>query len=318
MKKLIVGVFGLAFANFTFAQQQVLVHFNPLFEGASLGLNQLVSTPGGEDYHLEHHKFYCSRIEVIHDGGQTMRLDTNKVYLVDITSPWIDLGSLPVTNIEGVRFGVGVPEYLNHSDINLYPEEHPLSYQSPSMFWGWSAGYMHMIIGGRFDGNNDGTPETTFELHNLGDDNYFSKEILMPATAYPNDMQLITVNWNVNEWMNGIVPSVVEVSHSAAGVNATIMYNVVDSDVFTSPQNASIATIDPQAVTIIYQENKVLVGLPDADVYNYQLFSTDGKLVDAQNNLTQQFSLESAPSGSYILKLNNSKGAQITRTVLMP
>ncbi|MFY7990360.1 MAG: MbnP family protein [Fluviicola sp.] len=318
MRKTLLGIFGAALATTSIAQQQVLVHFNPLFEGASIGLNQIVATPGGEDYHLEHHKFYCSRLEIVHDGGQTTRIDTNTVFLVDITSPWLDLGTLPVTNIEGIRFGVGVPEYLNHSDINLYPEVHPLSYQSPSMFWGWSAGYMHMIIGGRFDSNNDGTPETTFELHNLGDDNYFTKEILMPATAHPNDVQILTVNWNLDEWMNGIVPSVVEVSHSSVGVNATIMYNVVDSDVFTSPQNASLGTIDPQTILITYQSGNVVVALPDADLYNFALYSSDGKLVESKVGVTQQFSLESAPTGSYILKLVNSKGEQTTRTVLMP
>lgn len=318
MKKFLLGLVGLTLSGMCVAQQHVYLHFNPLFEGASIGLNQVVSTPGGEEYHLEHHKFYCSRVEIIHDGGQTTRLDTNTVFLVDITSPWVDLGNLSVTNIEGVRFGVGVPEYLNHLDINQYPETHPLSYQTPSMFWGWSSGYMHMIIGGRFDGNNDGTPETIFELHNLGDANYFNKEIIMPATIHPNNTQILTVNWNVNEWMNGIVPSVVEVSHSAAGVNATIMYNVVDSDVFTSPQNASIGVIDPQSLIISYHAGNVHVGLPDSDVYEFALYSADGKLIQSNRGISETIVLDSAPAGSYILKLINSKGEQTTRTLLMP
>jgi hypothetical protein len=318
MKKLLLWIVGLTVSSVSFSQQQVYINFNPLFGGSALGLNQVVSSPGGEDYFLEHHKFYCSRLEIIHDGGQTTRIDTNTVYLVDITSPWLDLGTLPVTNIEGVRFGVGVPEYLNHLDINQYPEMHPLSYQTPSMFWGWSSGYMHMIIGGRFDSNNDGTPETIFELHNLGDENYFTKEILMSATAHPNNVQILTVNWNVDEWMNGIVPSVVQVTHSAIGANATIMYNVVDSDVFTAPQNASLGTIDPQSILITYQSGNIIVALSDTDIYNYAIYSSDGKLVESKVGVTQQFSLGSAPAGSYILKLVNSKGEQVSRTVLMP
>ena len=52
------------------------------------------------------------------------------------------------------EFTVGVPARFNTQqgteamDISLYPETHPLSYQSPSMYWGWSFGYMYMIIGG--------------------------------------------------------------------------------------------------------------------------------------------------------------------------
>jgi hypothetical protein len=318
MKSLLVGIAGVFLAYTSIAQQQVLVHFNPLFEGGAIGLNQVVSTPGGEEYYLDHHKFYCSRLEIIHDGGQITRLDTNTVFLVNITEPWLDLGTHAVTNIEGIRFGIGVPQYLNHLDINQYPERHPLSYQTPSMFWGWTAGYMHMIIGGRFDSNNDGTPETIFELHNMGNHNYFTKEILMPATSYPNNTQLITVNWNVDEWMNGIVPSVVEVSHAASGVNDTIMYNIVDSDVFTSPQNASLGTIDPKTILIMYQSGNVVVGLPDADLYNFALYSSDGKLIESRSGVSHQFSLEAAPTGSYILKLMNSKGEQTSRTVLMP
>lgn len=315
--KTILVLLGLCSTVMLHAQQTVKVHFNPLFEGASLGLNQTVSTPGGEDYFLEHHKFYFSRIAIVHDGGQILHLDTNLVFLVDIVNPWVDLGALNVSVIEGIHFGVGVPQYLNHSDINQFPEEHPLSYQSPSMFWGWSAGYMHMIIGGRYDSNNDGSPETTFELHNLGDENYYSKAILLPATSYPNDVQLLTINWNVNEWMNGITPSVVEISHSSIGANATIMFNVVDSDVFTAPQNAGVSTFETKDLIVYYQENKIQVILPDAGLYHYELFGADGKIVQTASGLSQTFQLEPEKAGAYILQVSNSKGERVSKTVLM-
>jgi hypothetical protein len=34
-----------------------------------------------------------------------------------------------------------------------------LSFQTPSMYWGWQAGYMHMILGGYADDNGDGSLE---------------------------------------------------------------------------------------------------------------------------------------------------------------
>jgi hypothetical protein len=122
------------------AQKDVYVYFRPLFQNAAFGLNQQVQSENGNVFELEHMKFYMSEIEIIHDGGQVIVFDSINVRLVDITSPYVFLGNLPITNLEGIRFGVGVPAEINHLDIAKYPEDHPLSFQTPSMHWGWNAG----------------------------------------------------------------------------------------------------------------------------------------------------------------------------------
>ena len=176
MKKLLV-ILGFLGVNSLFAQMNVFVSLTPRVEGQQVEMHTTVIGLDGKAIELDHFDYYLSNIVLVHDGGQELVLP-QEVYLIEPDNHVIYLGYLNVSNIEEIRFGVGVPSNLNTIsgedaiDISTYPVGHPLSFQDPAMHWGWSAGYMHMIIGGEVDSNDDGTTNTYFELHNLGNNNY--------------------------------------------------------------------------------------------------------------------------------------------------
>jgi hypothetical protein len=169
----------------------------------------------------------------------------NQVFLIEPTSFTIYLGFLNVTVIEQINAFVGVPSNLNTSsgtdaiDITQYPSNHPLSFQEPSMYWGWTSGYMHMIIGGNVDENADGSFETLFELHNLGDVNYrgFSLPVIQTQTA--SNQVDIYLNCQVDQWVKDISLSTAGVSHGTTGLNLEIMKNVETEPVFVQALTAS-------------------------------------------------------------------------------
>jgi hypothetical protein len=84
----------------------------------------------------------------------------------------IPLGSYSVTSIESVKFYIGIQEPTNNEDPSLYSVDHPLGPKSPSMHWGWTAGYRFVAYEG-FGGSGF---SQNFQLHGLGNENYFEIE----------------------------------------------------------------------------------------------------------------------------------------------
>ena len=112
--------------------------------------------------------YYISKIKLTYDGGQSTTLDTTYI-MVDARKPVNQLlGNFSFTTLESIEFGVGVDFAANHSDITLYPQNHPLSYQNPSMHWGWAAGYRFIA----FEGLTGTGMSQVWQLHALGNKNY--------------------------------------------------------------------------------------------------------------------------------------------------
>ena len=137
----------------SWAQKNVFLNINPLFNSSTLQMGTILTHSSGESYTLDHFDYYVSDVIITHDGGQ-VSIALDDVYLVEPDNHTLYLGSLSLENIEQVEFTIGVPDRLNtqqgseSADISTYPETHPLSFQLPSMYWGWQFGYMPMIIGG--------------------------------------------------------------------------------------------------------------------------------------------------------------------------
>jgi hypothetical protein len=239
MKRFLL-VFSLFGTTALMAQMNVFLSLTPRVEGQQVSMLSVVNGIDGKAIMLDHFDYYLSNIVLIHDGGQELVLP-QEVYLIEPDNFVVYLGYLNVVSIEEIRFGVGVPSNLNTIagadaiDISAYPEGHALSFQDPAMHWGWSAGYMHMIIGGEVDSNDDGTPNTYFELHNLGNNNYTNVSMPIVATqAYPDQLD-IHIDCNVDVWLTGVNLSTAGILHGTSGVNAFVLKNVEVEPVFTQP-----------------------------------------------------------------------------------
>ena len=171
MKRFLLAIFALSTIS-SFSQTDVALRINHKLGVSDFALNQTAQNNLGQDFQTTRLEYYLSQITIVHDGGMETSVPIDTIALVnpgDEVSTLIPLGNYAVTNIEHVQFYIGVPSPTNNEDPSLYPSGHPLALQSPSMHWGWAAGYFFLAM----EGDAGSGFGTGFELHALDNANYF-------------------------------------------------------------------------------------------------------------------------------------------------
>jgi len=306
MKKGLVLLFAMLGTLTTQAQDSIFAKIVFHNQGQPFQLNEVITAQNGTDYSIESLAFFMSRVQLVHDGGQVTVLDTNEVFYVNYNEPVVFLGMHDITTLESIRFGVGVPPYLNHLDISQYPEGHPLSFHTPVMHWGWSAGYMHMAMNGYGDDNNDGTPTAIYQLNCLGDQNYHRVYVETGMTAYPNNIQHIVIICNIDEWLRGSDPATTGAAHGDTGVNETVMDNPLNFPVFVSPANVSLSEKEQLPVVVAQSGKNVTLTWGDAKAGSYRLLNAEGKII-SHGKCDYQLSLTELESGWHLVQLFSEK-----------
>jgi hypothetical protein len=313
----------LSTAISSWAQKNIFLNLTPLFGNQTFALNQTFIGNDGIAVQIQDFNYYLSDVKIFHDNGQQTNLPTS-IWLVTPTQHSLYLGYLAVEQIDSINFTIGVPKRYNTQagalaqDISTYPETHPLSFQSPSMYWGWSFGYMHMITGGKADSNNDGVPNAYFELHNLGNNNQQSVTLPTIQTTTGSQTDLF-YNCHIDRWLNQMPLSSVGVLHGETGLNQSVMQNVNTQDVFTLSPAATI--LENHNLLVSWKQNATEItiqGLQNQSIKNYQVFSNTGqKVLDYQvNTPSASVPLEQLQSGLYLIRteMNNGK-TQVIRFV---
>lgn len=138
--------------------------------------NSTTQNSTSQDYQVTRLQYYMTKFTVIHDGGQETIIDQDTVALIngsDGTYSTVELGSLNLTSVEGVKFHIGVHSPVNNENPSLYPSDHPLAPQAPSMHWGWASGYRFLV----YEGKGGTSFSQTFQMHGLGNSNYFETTV---------------------------------------------------------------------------------------------------------------------------------------------
>ncbi len=302
------------------SQKNVFLTLTPKVEGTDLQMATNYTDLQGTVFNLDHFDYYVSNVEIIHDGGQSLLiLDT--VFLVEPQNHVLYLGYHNVNEIEQVNFGIGVPSSINTQsgadaiDISAYPVGHPLSFQEPSMHWGWTSGYMFMIVGGNADSNADGIADAYFELHNLGNSNYAN--VLLPVVPTNTSASQIDifVNCNVDVWLKDIAIQSVGILHGTSGANADAMKNPETEAVFTQDASASISQ-NAAAGKVYFNQEGPSVKVIWMDVINassYKLTDMNGKVImnDIVSSDDGAALFNDLNNGVYMFRLFDAKGNQL-------
>ena len=320
MKNSLLGIVFVLILNQGFSQKNIFLDISPMFQSSSLEMNVNYTAWDGKTIKFDHFDYYLSDVQIFHDGGQSILLDS--VFLVEPQNHTLYLGGHNVNQIEQISFIVGVPKPMNTQtgveaiDISLYPENHPLSFQTPSMYWGWQAGYMHMIVGGYADDNGDGSLEAYFEMHNLGNQNQKLVEFPTIIQTNTSSNQIdIFMNCQVDRWINTIPLSTVGVAHGETGSNATILNNSLTEDVFIQPANASIPShgsnskiyFSNQSTALTIHWNEI------ADLDKILVYDINGKIVKElpSTSPTGQVDIENLDNGYYVIQFFNKNSLLI-------
>lgn len=234
-------------AQVSFAQQDVYLNISHFLGTTPFSFNSVASNNIGNDFKVTRLEYYISEITLTHDGGQQTKVDDLWI-LVNAGTPVNEfLGSLNVTALESVSFGIGVEQAYNHLDPASYPMTHPLSPKSPSMHWGWTPGYRFVA----FEGKAGANLNLTFEIHALGDGNYFHPEIVTAGKISGSNLE-INLDANYSNALSGINVSSGPISHGETGISVDALVNFSNS-VFTESNNS------PTGINNISQQNSFTV-----------------------------------------------------------
>lgn len=292
---------------FLFGHSQNLynLHLVPKVQGSQLFMNEQV-TVNGIKVNFDHFNYYLSNLHVFYDGNQDLDL-SDTVFLIKSDDFVLNLGDLAIQNVEKISFGVGVQYELNHLDISMYNESHPLSFQTPSMHWGWASGYMHMVIGGTADSNLDEIPDAYFELHNLGDNNYYIIEVVINEVNTSGNQKDIFIDCNVDAWLTLIDLGINGIKHGENGVNYKVMKNITVEQVFTNPLLTTIVektNFEGEIFSSISYSGFELNWKNFSNLENIELIDINGKIITSKNQLGNQglMNFENLHQGIYFAR----------------
>lgn len=222
MKKLQILLSFLIFSSIVNAQSDVYLRINHQINDTPFSTSFLASNNLGDNFTIARLEYYISEIKIIHDGGQETTIDDTWLLInaASATSTKELLGSYSITNLEGIKFSIGVDSATNHLDPSLYPSSHPLAPKSPSMHWGWVSGYRFLAIEGDCNGDN-------YQIHSLGDQNYFEQTINTAGVSENGDL-IIDLNGNYERILESMTVSGGIIAHGEIAQAKTALVNMKD------------------------------------------------------------------------------------------
>ncbi len=324
MKKLILLLLLLTTLT-AVAENTVILKFNHLLDGKKFVSDYMTTAPDGKSlFKCSMLRYYISGIKITHDGGKITEAK-GKYILVNVanTLPTIgdntrfELGVYDVNSIEAIEFSLGVDPATNHLDPSSYPSSSPLSPQSPTMHWGWTAGYRFVTFEGRARTLTD-TATIGFQIHSFGDEIYTPVKMNVKSRSEGEGVISVTLNAEYKNLIKDIDVSTEMVEHGTEGIPAQMMSNF-GKNVFSEPVVNSIDENTKQVPMTIYPNparNLVVVSMGenmDADVILTNILGEN--IISASmtdGNVSLQIDL---PSGMYGVKVIQ-KGKVIARNTI--
>jgi hypothetical protein len=284
--KTILSTLILTFALSAYCQTPVNLNIYHKLGTADFAYNQpSQNNMTNGNFKLTRMEYYMTKFTIIHDGGMTTTVPSSVVALVKANEQTsIALGSFNVTNIEGIKFHIGVHTPVNHEDPSVQPSGAPLSFQSPSMHWGWTSGYRFIAL----EGKTGTAMNQTTELHGLGDNNYFETTVMAVGNLFSNEL-FVNIDADYNRALENISISSGVVVH-ADNAQAAQMISNFNTYVFSaSTSTAGIEELIAENTNVypIPAFGSVTIQTPNTFV------GTELKVIDMTGKIVGEYPLTS-------------------------
>lgn len=228
MKKIITITAVLLLSVAVSAQKNVKFTINHLSGLAPFASSTPITNDYGDQLKVNRLEYYISEITIVHDGGKETQAKDVYILANANSNDTINLGNYDITTVEAVNFAVGVDPGVNTDDPAKWASSHPLAPKAPSMHWGWAAGYRFVAI----EGKSGVSFKEEFQIHGLGNKNYFKQNIPTNATNTESGL-LIALNADYAKAVSGMVMSYGLIEHSDSKEAAKCLRNF-QTKVFTS------------------------------------------------------------------------------------
>lgn len=307
MKKVLLTLLvSLAFIAISFGQTEVTLNINHKLGASDFEMNMLAQNNMNHKFNIQRLQYYISEITIVHDGGtETPIADVH--ILADAGNALSEnLGNYNITTVESIKFSIGVDEANNHLDPARFRATEPLGPKSPSMHWGWAAGYRFLAIEGKA-GNG---LSRQYEIHALGDSNYHETSINLSTTS-ENNAITIELDADYTRILDDIAVNNGVIDHSEIGDDAKKSLQNFRDFVFT-PAGVSSAKDLAQISAFEVYPNPTTTGqvtvdfssLENAD-YQVQVTNILGQTLQTANiaNGQSTIQLNTTNKGVYLIAL---------------
>ena len=239
MKKILQLIGAVLISVSINAQTDIYFKMDHFLGNNPFAFNTAATNNLGNSFNVSRLQYYIAEIKIVHDGGQVTDV-TNKWILVNANTQVNELlGNFNITTVEAVKFGIGVEQSYNHLDPSSYAMSHPLAPKSPSMHWGWSAGYRFVAM----EGKSGSSLNQTYEFHALGDANYHTFTIQTAGTMNGSDIT-IGINADYEGALHNIdLSGGNNIIHGEVGKAADLLVNF-SYNVFTSSDGNNSIGLD--------------------------------------------------------------------------
>ena len=303
------------------AQQTVQLNIHHKLGEADFAFNTEAQNNLGNSFILDRLEYYISEITLVYDGGQEIEVEDFWILVDASEETSIELGMFALENLEGIRFHIGVDPDHNHLDPASFPMGHPLAPQAPSMHWGWAAGYRFLAM----EGESGSLLNQVFEIHGLGDANYYETSIeINPAAG--NNVLAVNLDADYTKILTNINIGSGLIEHGETGEAANAVKNL--ANVVFSPTTTSVGTnsrITPSQLRLYPNpavNGRVLIEIPSSLASaNLEIVLTNA-LGQHQNSFSwtkggAQMELENLPSGLYWINLMEAGEVLVSKQLLV-
>lgn len=290
------------------AQKNVTLSITHKLGANNFAFNTTAQNDLMQNFRITRVNYYISGIEILHDGGISTPVPNKYILAKDSNNVSELLGSFDVTNVEGIKFFIGVESPTNNADPSLQPPGSPLALQEQSMHWGWAAGYRFVALEGKSGANLN----TIFELHGFGNANYFQQTVLAPGVVNGNN---ITINLDADytQALKGINVTSGPIKHGVNQEDLDMLKNFRDIVFKAGSGPTSIKNVSVDKNIRIYpnpSKGKIQIDLSKSSnsVSHYKLMNMAGNVIESgsipKNN---SIGLKNTIPGNYILVLYNKE-----------
>ena len=318
MKRIILSLFSLLLCLSAFAQNSIQVNIHHKLADANFAMETAAVNNINSDFKVTRLDYYISGVSIIHDDSTETFIEDLWVLVKAGEATQIDLGEQDITSVEMLKFHIGVDEPHNHLDPGSYAADHPLAPKNPSMHWGWTSGYRFVAMEGKGGSNLD----QIFDLHALGNRNYFTTEIPMNKEAV-NGKIVINLDADYTRALEDIDVSAGVIVHGEDLEAKQCLKNFRDYVFSLSAINTS--TIDFSEVSQFKvfpnpTNAKVFISLEASQDLNYQIGVTDilGRQVQFLDGLkaNSTMDLDLKEAGIYFVHLLKDGQIILTEKVI--
>lgn len=302
------------------AQKNVYFTITHKLATANFAFNQIAQNNLTQDFKITRVDYYISSIKIIHDGGMEMAVPNKYILAKGSANVNELLGNFNVTNVEGIKFSIGVEAPINNADPALQIAGSPLSFQSPSMHWGWTAGYRFLAL----EGTTGSGFTTIFQMHGLGNANYFNQTKMVAGVPSGTNDIYINLNADYTQALKGINISTGPIDHGVNATDLTALQNFRDF-VFSPGTGipASIGNVEEKLDVNIYPNpatNKLFIDFNNNTNNADKVVLTDitGKIISESNLVnTNEINLSNTAKGIYVLKFYSKNTNVANRKIVI-